>query len=192
MAALPSNNTACLFIDYRTQIGGVEHTLMLRPASSSGSDITDTANALLSALNALGQGFFRTNWRVITGRARAAGSDVTAPVPLPAGLTAFAGSNNNTYTADREAVEARFVGRSPTTGRRVSFSIYGIGGNIPINPFRITGAASGNGLLVRNAVAALNASGGALRCIDGSVPQWYEYLNLNYNSYWERRIRTGS
>lgn len=192
MARLPANNTVTLFIDYRTQLNGVEHTMQVRPLSGDGGDITAAQQTVLDMLNALGPTFLRTGWRVLSVRGRQANSSVTAPVPILPALQAFAGTNNNSYSDDREAVEMRFVGRSLTTGTRVGLSIFGIAGNIPVGRFRITAATPTWGASVVNAAAALNAGATNARTIDGTIPLWYSYANINYNSYWERRIRTGA
>lgn len=192
MVALPANNTAVLFVDYRTQIGGVEHTLQLRPAGSGGAEFAAAQQVLLDVLTALGPNFFRQNWRILAARGRAAGSDVTAPIPLLPGLQAFTGSSNTAYGADREALEMRFVGRSLSTGTRVAMSLYGIAGGIPVAPFRITASTPTWGGPVVAAVDALNAGSANTLTIDGTAPLWYSYANLNYNSYWERRVRTGA
>jgi hypothetical protein len=191
LAALNPNNTPRFFWKYRTSNVGIEHTVMVRPADITPTPRIAAEETLRQVLEALGSSFFRNQWRVFEGAVAAAGADFTAALPFIAGLNNFVGSNVTTYNPDREAVEMRFVGRSPETGRKVSFSLYGVRGNLSVGTFRLNGAASGDGLLVRNAVAVLNNSQGAFRCIDGTIPVWYDYVNLQYNSYWERRIRVG-
>jgi hypothetical protein len=142
-------------------------------------------------LEALTPNFFRTQWRVYEAFASGAGSNIVTPAQFLDNLNGFVGGNVNNYPPEREAIEMRFVGRSTTTGVKVSFSLYGIGSNVPIGQFRLNGGNSGFALGVRNAVNVLNASNGAFRCIDGTIPVWYDYVNLQFNSYWERRIRIG-
>lgn len=192
MTSIPPSNTARLFIDYRTSNIGVEHTVLLRPAGSGAAAQEAAQETFYNVLQALGPAFFRAQWRVFALRVAEAGSDFTAAGAILPGLQSFVGTNVTSFPPSREALEMRFIGRSPSTGRRVSFSLYGVRSNLDIGSFRLNGGASGDGLLVRNAVAALNNSSGALRCIDGSVPLWYEYVNFQYNSYWERRVRIGA
>jgi hypothetical protein len=191
VAALNPNNTSRIFWKFRTSLIGIEHTVQVRPAGLDPVSRLNAESTMRGVVEALGAAFFRQNWRFFEGSAAAAGGDFTTSLPFIDGLDLFVGSNVSVLTPEREALEMRFVGRSPSTGRKVSFSLYGMRQNLAIGSFRLNGGASGDGLLVRNAVAVLNGSGGAFRCIDGTEPIWYEYVNLQYNSYWERRVRVG-
>ncbi len=192
MAPLPPNTTTRVFFDYRTGSSGVLHTLILRPQGGSPDDIDGSQEALLAALNALTAANFRSGWQVTAVRVAQQGQDFTAPVPRIPGLVSFQGTDPSAFTPEREALEFRFQGRSNSTGRRVSFSLYGLRAGIPTGTLRYNGGPAGFNLNVRNVVQALNTLNTHTRVIDGSTPLWYDYVNLQYNSYWERRIRVGT
>jgi len=192
MAALADNGTARLWIDYVTGSSGIEHTLKVRPADGSQAGYEAAMNTLGVVFGLIGAVNFRQNWRVIRGRVAQQGSDISVVVPLVPALSNFVGTSTQTYSPDREAVQYGFIGRSPTTGRRVSMFLFGLRGTISLSTFRIVGGAAGDPLWVQNVANALNGSENTnIRTIDGSVATWYNYVNIQYNSYWERRIRIG-
>lgn len=193
MAPLPPNSTNRLFFDY---ISGnlatsIRHTVAVRydPADR---DVGDVQEDFLNVLQALGASALREGWRVLGTRVQAAGAEVTLPVTTIVSLAGFVGSATGPYSRSVEAVEATFQGRSPTSGRRVDFSLYtaafGVG-----DAFRYPVASSGFGATIAAALAELEtaSAAGSFLAIDGSAPSWYDYLNVQYNSYWESRIRRG-
>lgn len=192
MAPLPQNNTARLFFDYVTGnlVTSQEHTFAVRMSGSQG-DIANVQERVRTVLAGMGSNSFRVDWRILGVRFQAAGTDFSNPVTLIPNLASFVGTGNPAYDARVEAVEDTFQGRSTTSGRRVDFSLYRALTDAPSN-FRWLGGTTGFQAAVRAAVTALNASValGAFLAIDGSAVVWRDYLNANYNSYWERRIRT--
>lgn len=192
MAALPENNTARIWFDYITGnlATSQEHTLLIR---GFGPEVTtgDVQDYLFLFLSALGAANLRQGWRVQGVRLSQAGTNFSIPVPLVPDLASFVGTNTGSLAASEEAREWAWEGRSNTTGRRVSYSIFGIVGATPTNFRLVAGGASPT--WVAASIAALgNASVPSTigTTIDGSKPVWYSYVNVNYNSYWERRIRS--
>lgn len=191
MAPLPENNTAVMFYDYLTGLNATsqEHTFQVRypgPGTLPAA-VHQAVDDLIVA--AIGATRFAVGWKFVRARVRQAGSTVTLPAVLPPGLATFAGTGPN-LAADAEAREWTLQGRSPTSGRRVDLSLYGIALPNPAN-FRIQ--AGGGATWLVNAVEALNVNsdaGNGFVAIDNSAANWYAYMNMNYNSYWERRIRS--
>jgi hypothetical protein len=190
-----SNATNRYWVDYVTgNIAGVsrEHSVMLRIAAGEQSvaDVAAQGAAIfLSFLTAIAATSFRTGWRVIRTRVATAGNDFSLPVTPPQALSDFAGLNTgNQWNVPMEAVQYTWVGRSFTTGKRARLSLYGIQlgntGTVDAN-FRFT---SGEGTWVNASSQVLTAAGG-LCCVDGSQAGWYPYVNVQYNSFWERAIR---
>lgn len=184
MAPLPQNNTARLFFDYVTGSAAtsVEHTVQMRISGAEGTQTTGQEQ-FLSFLNAFGPGAFRTGWKVQNVRYSAAGSSFSLPIAILPALGSFLGTHSGTYVARYEAVEETIQGRSPVSGRRVDLSIYRAFGDA--NPSFRTGLPAG----VQTALSA-GLTAGVWRAIDGSTPIFYTFLNSNYNSYWETRLRT--
>ena len=192
MTALPQNNTNRLFIDYvtGTSATSVEHTMAVRMLN--GVTVTQAQNAVAGFLISLGEGNLRQGWRVLRVRYQAAGTAFSVPQVIEDELFGILGTYSGDYSPRFEAVEDTFQGRSFSTGRRVDLSIYRAASDAVSN-FRVNAGEAGFPAAVGAASAFLNsavAAPGAFVCIDGTQPVWYTYLNMNYNSYWERRIRT--
>lgn len=190
MAPLPQNNTARVFYDYVTGNAPTsrEHTLQVRVLDIDA--VPAAHQALTNLLTALTPASFAPNWRLVRARFQAQGAAFSVPTVLPPGLATFTGSSGATYDVRHEAVESTFQGRSPQDGRRVDVSLYRAAADA-LDRFRVESGASGIAAAVAAAVAALNDAGatGAFLTINGGQATWYPYMNENYNSYWERRLR---
>lgn len=189
MAPLPPNSTARVFFDYVTgnAVTSVEHTVGFRVASSLSDDGKQLA--VSTFLNSIGAGTLVIGWRIIRARVQAAGSNFSQPIPLIAGLASLVGTfNSSAFGADREAIEWTWQGRSYSTGRRVDISLYGLAQALPVN-FRLPVGGS-SPAWVGNTVTQLNGAATEILAIDGAEATWYNYVNANYNSYWERRLRS--
>lgn len=192
MAPLNPNTTGRVYFDYVTGnlATSQEHTVMMRFAVGSGFNLGDAQEEFLSILTAFGVAEFATGWRVTGVRLSQPLQDISLPFALIPSLAAFVGTGG-ALGPSQEAREWTMQGRSFTSGRRVDFSFYGILEADPAN-FRINAGGSGFPALVALAQQRLTASSlaGYWVAIDGSAATWYGYLNMNYNSYWERRIRS--
>lgn len=192
MAPLPANNTSRWFFDYVTGSASysLEHTIGLRfNQTLPGSGDQAPQTRFLAILNAFGTVAFRTGWRVIRVRYQGQGTSFSLPVSALAGLAAFVGTGATAGAGSvTECQEATFQGRSFTTGRKVDFSLFGLVVGVP-EGFRYTGT---NPAYLPNVVAQLNNfSEAPIVTVDGTTAQWYPYMNMNFNSYWERRQRVG-
>lgn len=186
------NNTARLFVDYITgaQPSSAEHTLMCR-YDQSRLTASDAADGIGRLLMAIGAANLRAGWKVLRLRNASQGNDFSVPVTMPSAITSFVGTANINYNARLETVEETFQGRSASTGRRVDVSLYRAMADCDAS-FRVLASGSGVGSMVTAIVGRLNADvfAGHWLAVDGSGPVWSSYMNQNYNSYWERRLRT--
>lgn len=189
MAALPENNTNRLFIDYITgnQASSVEHTLSVRYRNTVTP--ADVQGDVYDVLNAIGTNAFSPGWRVLRARAQDALSDFSYPVSLVTALGAFVGDAGAVIPPREEPREWRWVGRSYADGRKVSFSLYGIIGTTPDN-FRLPRGGSSPAwvALSLNVLAGMASS---FITISGFSANWYSYVNVQYNTYWEAAVRAG-
>lgn len=190
MPPLPQNLTDRLFIDYQTgnDTGDLEHTLQVRYRTAS-VGVDGVFNYVLDVLNDVTAARLGSGWQVLRARYSAAGSDFSVPVTVPFALAAFVGTSSASTTGLDAPKEWRWVGRSFTSGRRVSMSLYGITQAFP-NDFRADPSQSGY-VWVGDVADTLNAASaaGAFLAVDGTPATWYRYANTNWNSYWERKAR---
>lgn len=189
VAALPENATNRLFLDYVTStVDGLEHTMYVR---YNGSDRTGTAaqTLLKDFLNAIAPSALRLNWKPLRVRTQMAGEAFSFPQTMLPALGSILGSNSSTFNRDRQADYVSFVGRSPTTGRKVLLSLYGLAAAIP-GTLRTVGSSGGTNF-VSLACNVLNAGSSPAVAIDGTTAVWYYYANHGKNAYWQKRLRIG-
>jgi len=177
MAPLPSNNTNVLFVDYTGC--GESHTTQFR--YSSDADVSDALGVAASFFAALGALIREIT---ITGaRTRAAGANVTLPVPW----TGFATYGVGAGVHNESAYYADFVGRS-NLGRRCRVSVFCV--TVPADTsnhdFRLSASESE---AVSNALEALTAEPLCPVAIDGGTVTFHQYANIGTNAYWRNRIR---
>lgn len=177
MAPLPSNSTACLFLDYSTC--GVDHTVQIRYVAPS--LIAGAMAFLHSLLQAVEPGL--TLLTVLGARQRASGSIFSFPVTWTGDPT------YGTVLGPRYkgAAYLDFVGRG-ITGRRVRIAIFGVNDffDATNEDYRFTTADSA---VVADAVAVLEAGAAVPTDISGSEATWNQYANTGVNAYWRNRIR---
>lgn len=187
MAPLPANNTERWFLDYLTgnHATATEHTMMIRtPSGTSAAAVCDKFFAMLNGVTAAN---LWVGWRPIRLRKSDIGTNFSTPQTISGSLATFQGSGAITgYAETIEALEVTAQGRSPSTGRRVDISLYGHRVTALPTGFRFTTAVG----WVNSLIAALNAGSPSIYTIDATTATWYPYINYNYNSYWERRLRT--
>lgn len=185
MAPLPDNNTARFWTDYTVR--GNQHAMLCRVRTPE-ADADYAANVVGNLLSFLAP-YLASSFLVIGARFAAAGSTISLPVDITGTpLAGLVGENADDLFDAYRPRETVYVGRSPTSGRRVRFSLYGGMYNTPGN-FRF---GPGENPFTDSAVfAALNAASGvgAFVAIDESPAVWYTYANVNFNSYWETEVR---
>lgn len=178
MAPLPENSTARLWVDYNDGVN--DHSLQVRfdaPDTTLGIAMTHADNFLTAIAGDL--------YEITVNGARfaAAGSNISLPATWTGGAV-YGSDPMPVLLAPRET---RWVGRTQN-GRRVSFSIYG-GKYVSPDTFRIISSGSN---LPNLGVIAINAASddGAFVAIDGFRPTMKNYVDVNFNSYWEAEART--
>jgi len=187
---LPPNNSPRYFFDYTT--GNTDfsqvHTCAWRTVDE-GINAVNVQLKFLAFLNAIGAANLRDGWAVTGLRYQEAGSIFTVPVALDSGLAAFEGTGTPAEVAYLEALEWVWSARSPVSGRKVDFSLYGLTVDVS-STFRYTPGDAEYPLFVSNTIGVLvSAPLGTPVTIDMQVPTWYNYINVQWNSYWERKLR---
>lgn len=191
MAPLPPESTGRVWIDYRTG-GGVtsqEHTVMMRYSVPLGGDFTGALITLGLYLTAPGAGSYFDGWQAVSARYAEPSQTFSLPAPLPAGLVGFVGSGQPTASRADQARETTIVGRDPQLARRVRYSVFGLINSLFTDQdFRI---ARVEGNIVDDWLDLIDESGPAYWVsIAGVVATFNSYANWQYNSYWERELRT--
>lgn len=172
MAPLAPSNTARFRFFYT--VTGRQHALQIRSASSPAS-IGGFVNAWwLSFASEL----FQFNLDFVTFAA--SGSDIFNPV-----VTGFEGNSYGAGAGNLENVPwaYTFIGRS-AGGRRVRLSQYGA--KALSSNYRFT---AGENTQVDAAVALLQAQPTQLLVIDGLIPVWKNYANVQVNDHWVKEVR---
>jgi len=151
---------------------------------------TDTQAGFFALLTAFGAGLFSAGWQVTGCRVQNEGSALTVPTATISSLAGFVGTASAGYSPSKEALEARFVGRSPESGRRVSLSLY-TAVLTPGDNFRWLASSGSLATQVAAAIDVLTDAqlDGQFVCIDNTEAVWYPYLDVQYNSYWETELR---
>lgn len=175
MAPLPDNNTQRTFIDYSGPTG--EHTVQLR------FDSTADFSALVSYTNTIATLVADALWDQmdVTGL-RYAGLGQNFSIPL--GFTPLPGQVAVSVAEANFPRFVSFVGRS-AGGRRVRFYLWGVHFNTPSNyRFPLGVAAELDALHT-----ALSVDTADLCAIDSLPFTLKNYINVGYNSYYERKRR---
>lgn len=191
MAPLPQNNTGRVWIDYISGSGvtAQEHSIMARFNPATGGSFAGALSFLGLFITVNGAPFYFAGWQALGARYSNPGENFSQPAPLPASLVGFVGSDAGVVALTSEARETRFVGRSTTSGRRVTMSLYGIRNSFFSGlDFRVERVPEGE---VDNMLDVLEeATPGNIVAIDGAQPTWYDYANWQNNSYWETELRS--
>lgn len=189
MAPVAENLSRRIYFDYVTSTNAPvaqEHTTMWRTAFDTPDPGAANAQAkFLAFLTAYGVAGFWAGWRVTGVRVSEGGQTFSVPVTLASGLAAFVGTfSTATAIVSSAAIEAVYVARSPITGVKGRFSIYGRA-FASIGDFRDSAGAP-----TLAAIAELNdATPTILVVADNTRGTWAQYNNYNYNSYWETELR---
>lgn len=191
MAPLPENGTGRVWLKYATGGGTTsqEHEVMLRYADGLGGSPIGLANVLAGLVtSALGANRFFDGWKAVSMRAAAAGSNISFPLTLPGSLVTFVGAGQTTATRVEQAREAAWEGRSLTTGRRGSFSFYGLATALfPGQDFREAYISEGFVADVLDYIDEMDT--GYFVALDGSRLTYAPYCNWQFNSHWETELR---
>ena len=177
LTPIADNATDCYWIDYTS--GGTAHSMKLRKPAGTGAEAAVTS---LTAVREAMRGVMSPADSVTGFRFRAASSDVAVPMTLTGGSgTAGAGP----VTGESKLLCVQVVGHT-TGGRKAQPRMYAVNAE-SLDAIRIP-KASLNSLWLDfyNAIAGPSATWVA---VDGQVPLWAGYVNVNHSRYWQNRLR---
>lgn len=175
MAPLNPNNTRRYFLNYSTSKAA--HTMMLRTTLS-----VTAANASLVFSDILAAWASQLSLININSMEMAEkGTNVRNPVTWGGSATYGAAAEVGNL-APRSIC---FLGRS-TDGRRARLFLYGYKGATP-EDWRLTNA---DNAAVGTVYATLNTNPGVFLSISELATVKYNYADVNFNSYWERELRS--
>jgi hypothetical protein len=175
MAPLNPNSTDRAWLKYTSM--GTEHELMFRqPDATPQADIIANAVGIANALKS----FMWTGDSFIGLRHADGGSNLSFPLAW----TAIAGTNDTTPVTDDEAKFVAVAGRS-LGGRRSRMTFF--------TPY------PSDALGYRTPAPGSFAPGALWTAVQGMEPPnvavdeqeviWNSYINIGYNSYWQRQLR---
>lgn len=174
--ALPNNNTARLVIPYNdTQHN---HKLLVRFPE----DVADSTvmGVVANFFTAIAESMYLITVGTPTEYA------INSAVGFPVTWTGDATYGTGTMPVVNAPRQLRWEGYS-LGGHRVSFAMWGGDFTVP-NKYRLQAADNtdyaAGGVVLRNAMAA-----GTICAIDGTGANIKSYVNVNFNSYWERKAR---
>lgn len=191
MAPIDPNETARVWLDYTTGGGSTAqlHTIMMRHNGTGAGDAAAALDALAAFIGAAEPQSFFDGWQVTGARYSEAGSSISLPTGIPAGMVGFVGTGQELANRVSQSREVRFVGRGTTSGRRVSLSLYGMVDNLFNEAdFRVerTGAA-----WVDRMLDVIEGQGVQLFVtVAGDRATFKDYANWQFNSYWEGALRS--
>lgn len=177
---LPPNSTPRVFVQYTT--GRIAHELTYRYDPQLAPE--DTLTFLSAFLTAV-QPVLCQGWALIGAEYQEAGSIIRLPFSLGS-LAGLEGNETLPLDLAREPGQFVWVGRGSQTGRRVRLGLFGIAATPPAT-YRFTGAARPSWAV--DATDELAATSTVPITVGGDDALWYEYVNFNYNSYWETEAR---
>jgi hypothetical protein len=172
MAPLPPSNTARYRFHYTTI--GQAHTVQVR-ATSSPSSIAGFFNAYMLAF---GSDIFQTTLDFVEWAPN--GSDIFNPVSTVYDGTSYGAGFGNVVDVPRAYT---FIGRTPG-GRRVRMAQFGA--KFDGSNYRFT---AGENAQIDAVIALLNAPGSQLLGIDGLLPNWKSYADVQLNDHWITEVR---
>lgn len=179
---LPPNSTDRIFVNYTT--GRLEHSFTVRHNSGGFGEaaVLDDIAAFLGALAPVLPG----TWAVTNVEQQLAGSVVT--LPLDAGpLDGFVGQGAGGLDIAVEQLQWNWIGRGAITGRKVRVGLYGINLARPVI-YRFTGGGRPQALIeATNSLVSTSAR--SFLTVGGDRALWYDYVNVQFNSYWEAEAR---
>lgn len=177
MAPLPENSTARVWVDYHDGIN--PHALQVRHNGGNGNhpNVMASVDAFFTALAP--QMYAIT----ITG---ARYSTIGSNISLPLAWDGAPGYGSGAMPGLRAPFQICFLGRS-NTGRQVRWFVFGCKLEAP-NTYRFPLIADTELADAWNTIIAGQADGVWL-AIDGNDPAMYNYVDANFNSYFEEKQR---
>ena len=173
----------------RYQVGGKSHAMTARAAlTATFADAETYAGKLANFLNALKDARY-TDWTPVACEWAEKDSDSFLPVGLP--VIDFGTFTTINRRPSELAEFWQFVGRG-LNGSKGSLYVYGLAPNINTNDvtndYRILGTEDLN---LSAGLVSLSEVAPGFYAIDGSLMNWYPYVNVKSNDRWVHKIRVG-
>lgn len=173
---LPENNTDRAWLKYTMY--GIEHEMCFRlPSATPQATFITVATSIANVMKAS-----MPTADAFTGLRHA---DSGSNLSFPLAWTNIAGTGGTPSEDQDKAKFMSLVGRSLSGYRcRITFFAQAISDNIGfrVNPGVDTGCTN-----FYNTITALDP---ALVAVDGGEVVWNGYINVGYNSYWQRQLRS--
>lgn len=176
MTPLPPNSTDRYLFKY--EVSGVEHKLIIRTAPGTlASDVSDLISAVLADV---GDGFWASS--AVGMDFIAEGSNISIP-SVYSGLVTTWGSG-----AAGDGGTPAFAGWAGRglDGRKMTGHLFGFKSIGSIGDYRFTTASSAPWA---EAFAEIAAAEDIFLTVGGSKAVLHPYVNIGFNSYWQRQMR---
>lgn len=174
MAPIPPSNTVRYKLNYAT--ANAEHSMLCRTTGSvTPAGFSSFMDSFLTSLSA---SLYEIS--IISLQVAAASLNVFNTVTW-GGDPSYGSGAEPAVFAPRQIC---FLGRT-SGGRRARMFLFGYKGDTP-GTYRIYSADQAD---IAAAYVVLNANAGAFIGIDGLATVKYNYVDINFNSYWERKVR---
>jgi len=178
MAPLPPDNTARYFLDYAFDTG---QTRSLQVRYASPALVTDVGD-WLEVMLGIAEPILADSWAITGARFAVSGSNVTLPTTAPTSPTGTGGAQS----AYQQPTFYAFQGRDTVTGRKCRLSLYGVTNGV-VGDYRYNRGENTN---IDNLLDFIQTPvTGIALSIAGNPVQWYDYMNVGFNSYHERKAR---
>ena len=177
MTPLPANNTARFYFDY--SVSGIGHTLIMRVEDSATA--VEASAAWDQLIGNVGDGFFASE---LTGmRYQAKNLDFSIPAIFSGTETSWGSSDGGDVNTP---AFAGMAGRGGD-GRKVTWHLFGYKQIPSVGDYRFNVAGVSGW---EDQYNDLQASEGVWLTVGGTQPTWHAYVNVGYNSYWQRKERS--
>lgn len=177
MAPLPANTTPRFWLDYNDGI--YDHSFLVRYNAVDNS-LAEVMGSVDSLLTAIADSMYEVT---ITGaRWSAAGSNISTPTTWT-GSASYGGGAMPAVFAPRQMC---FLGRDGS-GVRYRLFLFGMEFDTP-NNYRIARVAAN---VVDDALTVIEGAqtSGIYLTIEGGAPVMYQYADINFNNYYEAKVR---
>lgn len=175
MVPIPPSNTTRWKVTYST--ANAEHSVLCRSTGAlTSAGFSTFFDAFLTALEPR-----LYEIAIVSLQVAAAGLNVFNTVTW-SGAASYGSGAEAAVFAPRQMC---FLGRT-SGGRRARMFLFGMSGTSPDN-YRIYSA---DDTAISDAYDVLNTNPGVFVGIDGLATVKYNYVDVNFNSYWERAVRS--
>lgn len=187
MADFAPNFTPRYVLTYSV-LGHVHRNLWRIARGAGPAEINALVLKLAAFYNAFSSSRF-TDWTALSATFTPEDSDISVPTAIPAIAAGTAPIPTNSKSEG--ILSTCFLGRS-NLGQKARVFVYGLAVSPEVagaaqDDFRLTTSESA---AISSAVTVLNNGSPNLVASDNSIVGWYSYVDLKYNDYWLRKVRS--